>query len=112
MHREAVVVGLALWPRLWAAGSACDVIHRRRDTQLAVPGAVDEHGSALAGGGELRLEWVLDEGARSGIGLVLAQHRLVGHQLRLEDEVDGRSHRLDLIADRGHRAMNERDQAG
>ena len=38
--------------------------------------------------------------------------RLVGHELRLRDDARRGVHRLDLVEDRGHRALDERHQPG
>lgn len=63
----------------------------------------------------VRVELAEERGAQRGghPGVVsLLGHGLVGDQRRLNDDPGRRLERLDLIADRGHRALNEGDEPG
>src|SRR5881392_2155122 len=84
-HREAGIVGMRFGPRFCAARSAHDVIHRRRDAQPAVRGAVDEHRSAFAGRRGLPLE--AESATTSERGAVLI-HSTTHSRLRIAAAMD------------------------
>lgn len=85
------------------------VVHRRGEPEPASPGGMDQHDLRAQVACQLRLERCLDRGGRARVVGGLG-HRLVRDELRLHDEPRRRLERLDLVADRGHGALDERDE--
>ena len=107
-HPREVVEALVLGDR--ALRPLDLVIHPRRHPQRALPRAVHQDGAQLVGAMRLRDQ---RRGQDRGRPRVLAArgHVLVGHDLRLQDDPRLAVERLDLVADRGHRAVHEGHQA-
>ena len=88
-----------------------DVVHRRRHAQPAAPGPVDEQRLARRAA-MCSSETSGDSSAAATRGSPRADgQRLVGHQLRLHDDVGAPVERLDLVDDAHDGAMGERHEA-
>ena len=94
-----------------AVGTVHQVVHPRRQAQLAERGQVDEHGPVVVVTAELRAQ---GRGQRRPGARVLAglRERLVGHQLGLHDKRGRAAQRLDLVEDGGDCPLGEGDEAG
>ena len=108
-HREAADVRPAFHRRLGAVRTLDDVVHARRHAEIAAPCGVHQHGTRVAVEEALRDERRFQRGGRAGISRSW-RPRLVGHELRLDDDADGLTERLDLVQDRRSRAVDERDE--
>ena len=107
-HRHATDVRSALSDRLGAGRALDDVVHARGHAQVAPLGRVHQHDARVAVEEALRHEWSLE--GRCCTGIVCGRRaRLVRDQLRLHDDTHRLLDRLDLVQDRGSRALDERD---
>ncbi len=109
--REPGEIGLGLDVRAEVAGPVERVDHARRHPQFALMGAVHQDGAGVGGARPLGCEGLLQRRRRTRV-LLHARLRLVGDQLRLDDDPNGLVDRLDLVGDRRHRSLRERDEAG
>ena len=107
--RHAREVGLALGRGVDVVRAVEDVVHPRRHPQLALLGAVDQRRAQVVDPVVLADERGAQRGRRPRV-VGLAGHGLVGDELGLHDDARGRLERLDLVADRRDRALDERHE--
>jgi hypothetical protein len=87
------------------------VAHRGAQPKPAALGARDQLGAGVVEEPLLDLQRLGEHGGDPRV-LALRRQRLVGDQLGLHDQAQRLVDRLDLVPDRGDRALGERDQAG
>ena len=87
------------------------MVHGRSDAQLAAAGRVNEDSATLGARRQLGDKRAFYDLAGAGVPGALAEDRLVGDELGLQHDVDGMVEGLDLVPDRCHRAVDQRDKA-
>jgi len=96
-------------PGAKAVGDVDLVVHPGRHTQAGPASLMHEDGVVIARRGELRDQWRLQRRGHARVARVRLD-RLVGQQIRLHDQLQVLVQRFDLVSDRDHRALSERDQ--
>jgi len=109
-NRDPTDVLTALRHRRRTLGPLDEVVYRRRHSEPTPPGRVDEGDPCIAGQELFRLERRFEHGCCSRVGLGQAA-RLVGDELRLDDDAQWGIEWLDLVENRGGRTLDERDES-
>ena len=111
-HGDPGQVGLAVRGGHRFRRSVHDVVHAGRHPQPAGLRAVHQVGLQLGVGVLLGHEGGAQRRGRARVVAVALHERLVRDELGLDHDAGPISQRLDLVADRGHRALREGHQAG